>query len=202
MVTEGQDYGVNARVISFGDVKQPASSKYSFFPVICEVDGAETTYEAIDFVKGKLTAGQSYQLLIRHKGDYTHSIREVVATLPGDGSTAPPVTPQAKPQANPQPQTPQPARAFLPPDMASRWREFNTNARSASFVGRDYAGFLKDLVIAGRLDQDGEMVVVNKDIVQGWFAEGTDIFWNNYNAYPPQDIYGDMFENSANQGDS
>ena len=195
MVTEGQDYGVNARVISFGDVKQPASSKYSFFPVICEVDGAETTYEAIDFVKGKLTAGQSYQLLIRHKGDYTHSIREVVATLPGDGSAPPPVAPQAKPQA----QAPQPPRAFLPPDMASRWREFNTHARTAAMNAKDMARIYADLIIAGRLDRDGEEIVVTKNMVQEWVTEEYFRYWINYGSYPPQDIHGDLFDNSADE---
>ena len=204
-MTTGTDFAVHARVISFGETRQPGGTKWAFTEVECEVNGEAVTYSAISFVKEKLLAGQSYELLIRpnrqkaEHPEYEDSIQEVVATLPGDGSTPPPVAPKPKPQPQTQPQTPQPPRAFLPPDTASRWREFNTNARSASFVGRDYAGFLKDLVIAGRLDQDGEMVVVNKDIVQGWFAEGTDIFWNNYNAYPPQDIYGDMFENSANQ---
>ena len=194
MVTEGQEYGVNARVISFGDVKQPASSKYSFFPVICEVDGAETTYEAIDFVKGKLTAGQSYQLLILHKGDYAHSIRTVVATLPGDGSAPPPVAPQAKPQD----QAPQPPRAFLPPDMASRWREFNTHARTAAMNAKDMGRIYADLIIAGRLDKDGEEIVVPKNMVQEWVSEEYQRYWLNYGSYPPQDIHGDMFENSAN----
>jgi len=208
-MTTGTDYPVHARVISFGETRLAGGTKWAFTEVECEVNGEAVTYSAISFVKEKLLAGQSYELLIRpnrqkaEHPEYEDSIQEVVATLPSDGSIAPPVAPKAPPQPKPlpqtQPQTPQPPRGFLPPDTASRWREFNTNARSASFVGRDYAGFLKDLVIAGRLDQDGEMVVVTKDIVKGWFAEGTDIFWNNYNVYPPQDIYGDLFDNTANK---
>ena len=204
MVTEGQEYGVNARVISFGDGVQPAQSKWTFFPVVCEVDGAETTYEAVSFVRDKMVAGQSYQLLILHKGDYTHRLNKVVATLPGDGSTAPPVTPQAKPQANPQPQAPQPqapqpARAFLPPDMASRWREFNTHARTAAMNAKDMARIYADLIIAGRLDKDGEEIVVTKNMVQEWVSEEYQRYWLNHGSYPPQDIHGDMFQNSANQ---
>ena len=204
-MTTGTDYPVHARVISFGETRQPGGSKFAFTQVECEVNGEAVTYSVISFVKEKLSEGQSYELMIRpnpqkaEHPEYEDRIQDVVATLPGDGSTPPPVAPKPKPQPQTQPQTPQPPRAFLPPDTASRWREFNTNARSASFVGRDYAGFLKDLVIAGRLDQDGEMVVVTKDIVKGWFAEGTDIFWNNYNVYPPQDIYGDLFDNSADE---
>jgi len=200
-MTTGTDFAVHARVISFGETRQPGGTKWAFTEVECEVNGEAVTYSAISFVKEKLLAGQSYELLIRpnrqkaEHPEYEDSIQEVVATLPGDGSTPPPVTPKAKPQA----QAPQPPRGFLPPDTASRWREFNTHARTASMNAKDMARIYADLVIAGRFDNEGEQVVVTKSMVQEWVTEEYFRYWDNYNTYPPQDIYGDLFDNSANK---
>ena len=86
-------------------------TKWAFTEVECEVNGEAVTYSAISFVKEKLLAGQSYELLIRpnrqkaEHPEYEDSIQDVVATLPSDGSTAPPVAPKAPPQPKPQPQT-------------------------------------------------------------------------------------------------
>ena len=205
MTTQPGDYPVHARVISFGETRQPGGTKWAFTEVECEVNGEAVTYSAISFVKEKLLAGQSYELLIRpnrqkaEHPEYEDRIQDVVATLPGDGSTAPPVAPKPKPQPQTQPQIPQPPRGFLPPDTASRWREFNTHARTASMNAKDMARIYADLVIAGRFDNEGEQVVVTKNMVQEWVTEEYGRYWINYGSYPPQDIYGDLFENSANK---
>ena len=64
---------------------------------------------------------------------------------------------------------------------------------------KDMARIYADLIIAGRLDKDGEEIVVTKNMVQEWVSEEYQRYWLNYGSYPPQDIHGDMFENSANQ---
>ena len=214
---------VHARIISLGDTRQvnytnrktgqPATA--SFFDMECEINGEAVTIGCGGWFKAELVAGSSYELIVEdnpNKAEYPDNpdkLKKVVAMLPSDGNVPPPPPPvvppvaQAQPTPGPQPAQPQQAaRSFVPPDTGSRWREYNTNSRAFMMDAKDMVRIYADLLIAGRFDTEDEKIVVNRTIVQNWEIEEYDRHWTLYNSYPPQDIYGDMFENSANQGDS
>jgi hypothetical protein len=200
------NYVVEATVTAIGEITQvPYTDKvtgqpkvFTKFEVECQVGDELHTFESAGFNRDKLEVGSKYMLEIQPKGEYTDSIRKVNPIGQGGVASAPKPKPvQAPPESAPVPKkAPAPKDSPSPkPDFASRWREYNTHARTAQMQATERVKLYVQLVLDGKLLADGGNVTsVRKSTIEQWISEEMNRYWDELEVRVPSDIFGDLKE--------
>jgi hypothetical protein len=199
-----ENYIVEGTVTGIGEITQvPYTDKntgepkvFTKFEVEFQVGDELHTYESAGFHRDKLEVGSTYALEIQPKGEYTDGIRKITA-IGGFTNQQQKSSPPPKPKAIAV-ETPRQASATPPspkPDFASRWREYNTHARTAQMQATERVRMYIQLVLDGKLQADGGAVSsLRKSTIESWISEEMDRYWNELEVRTPSDIFGDLKE--------
>ena len=200
------NYIIEATIISIGEITQVSYTDkntgqpkaFTKFEVECQVGDELHTFESVGFNRDKLTVGFRYMLEIQPKENFTDSIRKIT---PIEGAT-----PQPKADTTPKPVTtpaPVPRKAPAPKDspspkadFASRWREYNTHARTAQMQATERVGWYVRLALEGKLvnEQGQKPDALTISTIQYWISKEIDAYWNEQEVRFPSDVFGDLKE--------
>ena len=198
------DYEIaEATILSKGDIQQihyedkntgqpKVFTKFAFESLVGD---ESVTFEGSGTDHAKLNVGSRYAFTMQDKGQYNDVVRKITLLEEGEAPVATPTpstdaTPKPKQAVTPSPKAPTPGKTDLP----SRWREYNSNARTAQMQSTDRVGKYIDLLIAGKLcDDEGNVVdKVRKSTIENWYAEEIDRYWKEHDVRIPQDTWGNL----------
>jgi len=197
-------YTVTATVIRIGTLESFTSQNgksLERFDLEIQVGDELRTIDSLGFHWKNLKVGGIYELDImpQDNPDYKHSLRKV--TYVGEGNpTATTSNPIEKPKETQAPDptprpTPNPAALpTLKPDFASRWREYNTHARTAQMQATQRVEMYVSVFLAGKLQSnEGEKPdALSKTTLETWISQEINKYWNELDVRAPQDSFGHL----------